>query len=89
MNPTEAEITKLREDIADLRVNVAIMHEKQDSLMASKVERKAVVDKLAEEVDILKSARQQALGERTIMISLAIFIGGILQALASNLFSKH
>lgn len=89
MNPTEAEIAKLREDIADLRVDVAIMHEKQDSLMHSKEERKIIVDKLATEVDILKSARQQALGERTIMISLAIFIGGILQALAANLFSKH
>ncbi len=64
--------------ITDLRIAVELLKAKAETF-----------DKIAADVQVLKEARQQALGERTIMISLAIFIGGILQALAANLFSKH
>ena len=86
---SEEDITKLREDIAHIRVRVAVIHERQDTLISANAERKENIEKLTADVQTLKDARQQQLGERTIMVAIAIFIGGILQTLASNFFGKH
>ena len=86
---SEAELTKLREDIAHIRVKLAVVCEKQDTLITANAERKEGIDKLSGDVQILKDARQQQLGERTIMIAIAVFIGGILQSIASYFLGKH
>ena len=86
---SEDDLTKLREDIAHIRVRVAVIHERQDTLISANAERKENIEKLTADVQTLKDARQQQLGERTIMVAIAIFIGGILQTLASNFFGKH
>ena len=83
------ELTKLREDIAHIRLRVAVMNEKQDTLISANCDRKEAIDKLATDVQVLKDARQQQLGERTIMIAIAVFIGGILQSIASYFLGKH
>lgn len=91
MNESELtnELTKLREDIAHIRLRVAVMNEKQDTLISANGDRKEAIDKLATDVQVLKDARQQQLGERTIMIAIAVFIGGILQSIASYFLGKH
>lgn len=83
------ELTKLREDIAHVKLRVAVMNEKQDTLISANVDRKEAIEKIVADVQVLKEARQQQLGERTIMIAVAVFIGGILQSLASAFFAKH
>lgn len=72
------QITNLRETISELKTEIAILKERESSWK-----------EVAKDVQMLKEARQQALGERTIMISLAIFIGGVLQAIAASFFGKH
>lgn len=74
----EQEISIFRETISGLKTEIAILKE-----------RESTYRDIAKDVQMLKEARQQQLGERTIMISLAIFVGGILQAIAASFFSKH
>ena len=65
--------------ITELSIAVALLKAKADAF-----------DKVIADVQVLKDAKQQALGERTIMVAIAIFIGGLLQAAASAFFStKH
>jgi len=91
MNESEltSELTRLREDIAHIRLRVAVMNEKQDTLISANGDRKDSIEKISTDVQALKDARQQHLGERTIMVAIAIFIGGILQTIASYFLGKH